>query len=439
MTVRTTQMPGGARAAAKPRLLFLSHTLPFPLDSGAHVRSYHLLRLLAEEFDITALCFYRPPRRTAADVDAAVAALSACAGVTAFPVPQDGSRLRLLVDHLRSVAQRRPYTKFTYGSAACRRTLRELLAGQRFALAHIDSLDLAAYLPLLSDVPLVCCHHNIESDLLRRRAEFVPSRLLRAYFRFQARLLAESERFWSRAALNVVVSERDREILLRHAPDAEVLIVPNGVDTSAFRPAPPGAAPAAPAIVFIGPYSWAPNRDAMEFFCVRILPLVRARQPHAEVTWIGHVPDEARRTLTERYDVRFTGYVTRLDEWLARATCVIVPLRAGGGTRIKILDAWAAGCAVVSTRAGCEGLAADDGHNILIRDDPAAFADAVCQILEDHRLLRALGAAARATAEEHYDWQRIREMMIPEYLRLAAGSTRAAGVRHDDRQPMVSA
>lgn len=405
---------------SRPRLLFLAQTLPFPPDTGVAVRTYNVMRLLARTFDVTALCFYRTDAcATEAAVRAAVAGLEALpgvAGVEAFPIPQEHGRARLAWDHLRSVATGRPYTVFSYESAAFRGRLEELLRTRDFDLVHVDSLDLSAYLPLLEGAPVVCVHHNVESALLRRRAAGERSPLLRRYLAHQAGLLEAEERRWCRrVALNVAVSDEDRRRFEALAPGARFAVVPNGVDTHAFRPPP---APGRDGLVFVGGYGWHPNRDALEHFAADVLPLLRGTGPEVPVRWVGRAPEPVRRDYRERHGIELTGYVDDTRPLVHAAACYVVPLRVGGGTRLKILDAWAMGKAVVSTSVGCEGLDARDGENILVRDDPAEFAAAVRRVLGDEALRRRLGEGARRTAEEVYEWDVIGEDMSEEYLAL---------------------
>src|SRR5690606_37106887 len=141
--------------------------------------------------------------------------------------------------------------------------------------------------------------------------------------------------------------------------------------------------------------------------------------------WVGRASDFAR-DFAARYDIQVTGYVPDVRPYLRSAACYVAPLRVGGGTRLKILDAWAMGNAVVSTSIGCEGLDARDGENILVRGTPAAFADAVVRVLEDAALRERLGRAARATAEQVYDWQVIGRSMLPHYVDLLGGRDAAA-------------
>jgi glycosyltransferase involved in cell wall biosynthesis len=403
----------------RPRLLFLCQTLPYPPDGGVWIRTYHVLRLLARAFDITALCFERaamPGNGAAQDVAASRAALAPLAAVEVFPIPQRHNRLRFVWDHLRSTALRRVHTAYKYQSPAFRGRLTDLLRSRAFDLVHADSLDLVQYFPACRHIPVVCVHHDVESSLLERRAAIVRSTWRSAYLRYQARLTEDVERRWcGRVALNVTVSERDRALLQRIAPDARVAIVPNGVDTDEFQPDGVTGTGAA----FVGGTSWAPNLDALDFFCEQILPHVRAAGARVPARWIGSASAEQRRRYRERYGVELTGYVTDVRPFMREAACHIVPLRAGGGTRLKILNAWAMGKAVVSTSIGCEGLPAVDGDNILVRDDPKDFANAMLAVLEHDELRRRLGERGRATAERLYSWDVIGHDMIETYLRVA--------------------
>lgn len=404
----------GAPTGPRPRLLFLCQTLPYPPNGGVKIRAYHVLRLLAEAFDVTALCFYRwKAGRIEQDVAGSVEALGRFGKIEAFPIPQEHNRWRLLWDHARSIAFSRAYTAYVYESAPYKARLQELLRSQEFDLVHADSLDLSAYFPALGEVPTVCTHHDVQSALLRRRA-MQESGWRGHYVAHQARLMEREERYWGpRVALNVTVSETDRAALAKHATAANFTVVPNGVDVDYFAPT---VSPEAGA-VFVGGTTWFPNRDALQFFHAEILPLLRQGGARAPVTWVGRAtPHERRRYGTEGMEL--TGFVDDIRPYVQRAACYIVPIRVGGGTRIKILDAWAMGKAVVSTSIGCEGLRAVDGRNILIRDRPNEFADAVAMIMRDPELRRRLGDEARRTAVEEYSWEGIGRRMVDRYRSL---------------------
>jgi glycosyltransferase involved in cell wall biosynthesis len=403
----------------RPRLLFLCQTLPYPPDGGVWIRTYHVLRLLARAFDITALCFERAgssANNAAWDIPASCNALGRFADVEVFALPQKHSRLRYGWDHIRSAASGRVYTTYLYDSQAFRRRLAELLTSKRFDLVHVDSLDLAQYLPACSGLPIICVHHDVESNLLRRRAAIERKPWRAGYFWYQARLMEAVERCWcERIALNVVMSEQDGASLQRIAPASPIAVVPNGVDVEEFRP--DGTTGAG--IAYVGGTTPAPNLDALDFFCERILPHIRARAAHVPARWVGRASAAQQQHYRERYGIELTGYVEDVRPFMQEAACHVVPLRAGGGTRLKILNSWAMGKAIVSTSVGCEGLAAVDEQNILIRDDPAAFAESILRVLADDALRRRLGDRGRATAERLYGWDAIGQKMIRTYLIVA--------------------
>lgn len=408
---------GAEDGGAPPRLLFLCHTLPYPPDGGVWIRSYHVLAELARHFDVTALCFERTGER-GHDTAGAVEHLNTMASTEAFEVPQDESSLRKVLDHLRSLATARPFTFYKHRSAPFERRLASLLTEEKFDLVHVDSLDLVAYLPTLvaTDVPVVCVHHNIESRLLARRAEAESNPAVRWYVRHQARLQEAEERRWcGQVDLNVVVSPEDGAALAELVPEASIEVVPNGVDTTYFAP----EEGSEEGIVFVGSPEWFPNRDGMLQFCRDVLPEIRRRFGETSVTWVGSAPDSFRDAVAEEFDVEMTGYVEDVRPYVHRAACYVVPLRVGGGSRLKILDAWAMGKAVVSTSVGCEGLDARDGENILVRDDPRAFAESVEDVLHRDDLRRRLGEEARETVEKRYAWRLIGEKMNRLYRGLA--------------------
>lgn len=407
----------------RPSLLFLCQTLPYPPDGGVWIRTYNLLRVLAREYSLRLLCFERAVSARdgyAYDLRANVAALAELGDVEVFPIPQRHSRARFVADHLRSLATGRVFTHYLYDSAAVRARVRAAVRGDGggggYDLVHVDSLDLSRYLPLLRGLPVACTHHNVESELLRRRSRAEGSAVVRRYAAHQARLMEAAEREWCpRVALNVVVSEADAAALRRLAPGARYVVVPNGVDVDAFRP---GREQAGGGLVFVGGANWFPNRDALDYFCRDILPGLRRTRPELRVTWVGAAREDDRRRYRAEHGVELTGYVDDVRSLVQAAECFIVPLRVGGGSRLKILDAWAMGKAVVSTAVGCEGLAAEDGRNILVADDAAAFAAAIEQVLGDAALRGRLGRAARATAERRYAWETVGAGLVTAYREL---------------------
>lgn len=400
---------------SKPGLLFLSHRLPYPPHNGAAIRTFNTLKLLARDFQITSLCFdRRDPATTHLPLEERVAALRPYTDVEVFPIPQETSRVRLAVNHVKSLLSGRAYTFYVHDSREFVARLRHHLKHGHYDLVHLDSLDLVRALEETGPTPVICTHHNVESHLLHRRAA-AERGLRRWYLRLQAERLEAEERCWMpRVALNVAVSPADAEALQRLAPAGRFATVPNGVDTDYFQP----DAGAGEGLVFVGGTTWFPNRDGLAWFAEAILPELRRLEPTAPVTWVGRATDAERRRYDGLLGMRLTGYVDDIRPHVARAAAFIVPLRVGGGTRLKILDAWAMGKALVSTPIGCEGLPAVNGENILLAENPLTFAAAASRLLRDGELRTRLGVAARRMVESEYSWSAIGATVRHLYLPL---------------------
>lgn len=406
----------------RPSVLFLSQCLPYPPHSGVTNRTYHIAVELQWEFDVTLLAFSRKNHQ--ADAAARAAARDALASelttvLEPVPIASEHSTAAKVWNHARSTVSGRPYLYYEYAEGGFARQLAEVLGRLRPDLVHLDSMDLYGWLPQLPPVPVTCTHHSIESDLLRLRADQIGSGLARAYLRLQANRIERLERALTQTfAVNVMMSDLDAERLRALNPAAKTVVVPNGVDVEQFQPSP--AAPVDGRVTFLGPTYMFPNRDAVEFFLAEVWARVRSVVPHASLHLIGKNSPEERARFTSHPAVTCNGYVPDIRPHLAQAACSIVPIRVGGGTRLKILDAWAMGKAIVSTTVGCEGLATRDGDNILVRDDPAAFADAVVRVLTDSELRRHLEWNARRTAEECYAWPIVGQVLRDNYRRLMA-------------------
>jgi len=401
----------------RPRLLFVSHCLPYPPDSGVTIRTYNVLRQLGQKFDVTVLAYSRRNHQPDARARAAARDALRGAGIEALepvPIASEHSRMRRVGDHLRSVIAGRAYTYYQYRSERFRRQLREVLTRGKPELVHLDSIDVHGALDDLPGLPSACTHHDIESHALRRRAEHASSAVLRWYIGHQADLVARTERVLCPGfAANLVTSELDALRLRTIAPECSIALAPNGVDTAYFTPTSNGR-PATGVVLFVGHTFFEPNRDAVEFFLADIWPRVRSRCRAASFHTIGRGSPTDRVRFAAHEGVTIHDYVPDVRPHFADADCVIVPIRFGGGTRIKILDAWAMGRAVVSTTVGCEGLSARDGENILVRDTPEDLADAVTEVIASPALREHLGCEGRRTVEQLYSWEivgaRIREL-----------------------------
>ena len=412
------------------RILFLSQSLPFPPHSGVTNRTLHILQELQRTFDVTLVAF---SRRNHQPDDAsrvrAVEALRQRLSDVLEPVRIDSewslsAKARV---HASSVLTGKPYIFFDYGSPDFGRRIERALESNPPDLVHMDSMDLYRWLPQLSGIPVACTHHSVESDLLRLRADRIRGRAARRYIRHQAQLVENVERaLCGRLDLNVMTSDDDAERLSSLAPGARTGVIPNGANVDYFTPTNtrsvvPGR------VVFLGPTYMFPNRDAVHFFLDAIWPLVRNQRSDATLHLIGKNAAGEKDLFEKQIGVSCQGYVPDIRPHFAEASCSVVPLRVGGGTRLKILDAWSMGKAIVSTSIGCEGLENVDGENILIRDDPTEFAEAVVDVLRNEELRNRLGRNGRKTAEQIYAWPVVGRKLNALYQDLvAAPATRRA-------------
>jgi glycosyltransferase involved in cell wall biosynthesis len=411
-------MASQPHSGARRRILFLSQCLPFPPHSGVTRRTYHILHELQRQFDVTLVPFSRRVHQAdAASVARGAAALREELSDVMDPVriKSDYSLARKLGNHAWSVLSREPYIYQEYGDARFGQELQEGVARARPQLVHLDSLDLYRWLPFLPVVPTACTHHNLESELLRLQAAHLPNRVVRSYMKHQADLVEKVERrLCPRFDLNVMTSEVDEERLHALAPGARTTVIPNGVDVDFFRPgSPEHVVPGR--VAFLGPTYMFPNRDAVDFFLAAMWPLIRGHIPESTFHIIGKNSVDEKARFESHPGVTCNGHVPDIRPHFAEAAVSIVPIRIGGGTRLKILDAWSMGKAVVSTSVGCEGLDTVDGRNILIRDEPTEFAAAVVDVLRDRHLRDSLGREARKTAEQRYAWRVVGRKLVSLY------------------------
>jgi len=373
------------------RILVLSDkTLSRRLGDG--LRVYGLLKHLTgtHRFDLVSFC------REDDDADPEVARLFASVTTIPAPAPRRSSWLRRLYKAVSG-------SDFKHTSPAMQSAIANVIA------EHPPDLVLdvgASAVPNLPSGPLPAplVVDSIDEPLLREMRA-----LRQGLVGERAAHLYQSWRFWNyerkalgRAALNIYVSEVDAEVYRRFFPDRAVAVVPNGVDVEYFRPLPVPVDPRY--VVFEGNMHFGPNIDAAQRLVRDILPLMRERMPDVHVGLVGRDPvDEVQKLSSPAVEI--TGTVDDVRPYLARAAVFACPLQLGSGIKNKILQAWAMGRPVVATPQCLGGLSAQDGRNILVRSEPRAFADAVCELLADSDRSAALGAAGRETVLREYSWE----------------------------------
>lgn len=292
-------------------------------------------------------------------------------------------------------------------SQAMRRQIERLDDTHRYDAIVCDFLFPAPNIPNLSRAILF--QHNVEAQIWRRHASHAASLARRAYFQLQASRMESYERHVCRAVKRVIaVSRQDAELMQSGygLPASRVHPVDTGVDTAYFEPPASAPAPHKCDLVFVGSMDWMPNIDGMVWFVRDILPLIHARRPETTVAIVGRKP--APEILALAGDrVHVTGTVDDIRPWLWGSRLSIVPLRIGGGTRLKIYESMAANIPVVSTKIGAEGLEVDHGANISIADQPALFAEACCALLDAPKSRLAMAARASDLVRRKYSWDSV--------------------------------
>jgi glycosyltransferase involved in cell wall biosynthesis len=262
--------------------------------------------------------------------------------------------------------------------------------------------------------------HNIEYEILRRTAKSESGLVRRLYNAVNWRKLRSEElKAWRMFDGCSVTSAHDRDLLLRDLPDTRIAIVPNAVDLDYFRPRPDAPAPEPLSIIFFGAINYFPNSDGLSYFLEEIFPRVRTRLPGTKLNVVGHTPENLFALANDH--IAMKGFVPDVRVEVERAAVVIAPLRIGGGTRLKILEAMAMGKPTVSTPQGAEGLEVTHDKELLLADTPAGFADQLVRALEDAALARRLGLAARHLVEQRYGWPASAARLEGLYDQIGAG------------------
>ncbi|MFL5615327.1 MAG: glycosyltransferase [Gemmatimonadaceae bacterium] len=388
-------------------LLWLKTELLHPLDKGGRIRTYQMLRQLLRHHQITYLTLDDGNRAP----DAVERAAEYCTDLVRVPLRTSAKgSMRFYAELLKNLFSPLPYAVAKYRSSAMEQTIHRLVERDTPDLLVCDFLAPSVNVPDDLPVATVLFQHNVEAMIWQRHAAVATGRLRRAYLERQWRRMHAYERAQCRRVGHVVaVSAEDAAWFASEYGTSAVSHVPTGVDTEYFRPS--GQVPRAPReIVFIGSMDWMPNEDAVRYFTGAILPIVQAQVPDVRFTIVGRNPSPSIQSLADGHpQVHVTGTVPDVRPFLERAAVVVVPLRIGGGTRLKIFEAMAMENAIVTTTIGAEGLPVRDGEHLLIADSSDAFAAAVLRLLRDPAARESLGERAATLVRSRFGWSRAAE------------------------------
>jgi sugar transferase (PEP-CTERM/EpsH1 system associated) len=399
------------------RVHFLSQIVPYPPHGGVLQRGYNLLRELGKHAEVHLLAFVHPDElRTPERIQESREALRQfCARVDYFPLWPKKSAAHRVAALAAGAVSSSPFSVVAHRSSAYRDAVNAACRAAAPDILHVDTIALAQFVgPAHAGIPAVLTHHNIESVLMARRAAVEARPAARWYLEREARKLRQYEIETAPAfATNIVVSPNDGRILSDMVPGVRTDVVPNGVDVEYFTP---DWDQATPSLIYTGGMNMFANRDAVLYFLEEIWPLVRAQEPGTRFFAVGQDPPSELLAIAKRDpNVIVTGFVDDIRSFVKQASVYVVPIRVGGGTRLKVLDAMASGKALVSTSIGCEGIVATPGRDLVVADTPADFATATVGLLRDPARRRTLGEAARALVEQHYAWPVIGDRLMAVY------------------------
>ena len=405
------------------KILFLTPQSPYPPRQGAALRNYHLLRHCSSKHEVHLLTCLPPRSEAWHELELS----NICSRVEGFRQPERPLHSRLI----SSLTATKPDMALRLEQEGSHSVLRRMLAEENYDLVQVEGLEMAPYgfkiLGASGDrPPVVFDAHNAEY-LLQKRAAVMDARSLdrwhaAGYSLLQWRKLYHYERAFCRAVDGIIsVSEPDRQALSSLAQETPIVSVPNGIELSRYEPG-PLTAMSPPLLVFTGKMDYRPNVDAMLWFGLKVFPRIR-RQLDVRLQIVGMDPHPRLDRLRTNTDVELTGAVEDVVPYIRRASVYLTPMRVGGGTRFKILEALACAKPVVSTSLGVEGIPLRDGEHLMIADDAQSFADAVLSLLRDQDAggenSRALGRAGRSFVEKHFTWDRILPQLDAFHAQLA--------------------
>lgn len=401
-------------------ILFISATVPYPATDGGRIRVLNLVRRLCRTHKVTLLTFIASP-----DDEKGIVYLREI-GIEVIGIRREQRKLMMALGSLlQCLIHRKPLTVAKYYSAKMARTLKSLLTSREFSIIHFEMLHMGQYLSVLranskSSCATILGEQNIDSSIWRRlaREELIPLKKLIFYWQHRS-FRSYERRICPRFDLCLCVSTQDQGDLESICPGVITELVPNGVDPNYFKSG--EDVEDETRLVFTGSMDWKPNEDAVEYFCYQILDHVRGEIPEVEFYIVGSNPTKRVLELGNIRSVTVTGWVEDVRPYIASAAVFVVPLRIGGGTRLKILQALAMGKSVVSTPIGCEGLDLQPDRHLLVADWYRPFAEATVKLMKDRAMRQRLAENGKKLVQERHDWDVVIEKLELAYRKAISG------------------
>jgi glycosyltransferase involved in cell wall biosynthesis len=396
---------GRPARTTRPSVLFLTCHLPFPPISGGRRRELELIRRLGDRFDVHV---WVVSKTMAEDRRWRRELARRCAGVRLFAACPTEPRRGLAPQEAR------------HACPGVRAQISAAVGAGAFDLVHVEGFYLMQHVPAELDVPVLLTEQNVESSLWLQRALADPDPALSEHHRATRRAELAA---WRRAKLCAALTSEDRARMREALPDLEVRLVPDGCDHDSEARTEVAGPVEGCEVAMVGNFAYQPNVDAALHLARDILPAVFRARPATRVALVGNAPPPEVQALAGDPRVTVTGRVPAVEPYLDAADVVVCPLRVGGGIKVKMLEALARGKAIVSTGVGVQGLTEARGA-VRVEDRPAAFAAAVCELLEDAAARRRLERAALAAARRLPTWDQAAASLAGCYRELLAGAER---------------
>lgn len=402
------------------KLLWITPELPYPPFGGKNLRVYGLLEQLATRHRVSLIAFDRNPE----DHAGLDKLKTICDDVVAVPVSRRQLSRHKRKGQLLSLFSGTSYLRRAYFSPRMQKTINDYVREHDFDVIQVESAPMGYY-----DIPgraaCVLDTHNVEYEIFHRTYRSSGMSLRKLYslsewYKFRRDELNICRKF----ALCLTTSERDRRILAADLPATRFAVIPNGVNTTVYASSPGDETMNGPSLLFTGKINYFPNTDGLRYFVEAIFPRVRQEIPGVRFYIVGQEPPLQIQRYRERPGIHVVGFVRDVRDYFRRSTLAVAPLRIGGGTRLKILEAMAMSRSVVATSMAAEGLDVIHGKHLLLADGPVPFATAVIELLKNTGLRRTLEKEGRKLVEERYDTRWIVQRLEATYEDLLRGRQR---------------
>lgn len=394
-------------------ILWISHNVPYPPKTGVLQRNYNLVREAAKHANIYLVAILQENILPVDyDLDEAERELGKlCKQIDVIRLPAETSRFAFYSLAIKSLFTKDPMSVNCVKSAEMRKTIRQLSSEIHFDIVHFDTIGLATYRNDVGNSARILNHHNIESHLLDRRTEVENNPLKRFYYGLEARKLAQYEaEVCAEFDINFTVSELDKERLLEIAPGTKADVIANGVDVDYFMPQDNTIEEGS--LIMVSGMNWYPNRDAVIYMQEQIWPLITSAYPNVSWVVVGSSPPQQLIDLAETDSrITITGFVDDVRPYIDKAHVYLCPMRDGGGTRLKILDALSMAKPIVATTMAYEGIHVTKDENALFADTPEEFVKQIGRLLENKDLCQQIGSNGRQFVIDNFSWKVIGEKL----------------------------